>query len=137
MLRDGRGMSIILIGALTGLLLSGTSSFLITGRLFHAYQARTPGTWRPESWRQHALAMLMQAIAGAGLAWLFGIAGTPSFGSALFELIAVVWIVIACCVLIQAIYVNWHRGFVVGQLLDWAVFVTGIMLACAWWARGS
>jgi hypothetical protein len=35
------------------------------------------------------------------------------------------------CILIQALYVNWHAGFVVGLVLDWTVFIAGVLLACA------
>jgi hypothetical protein len=124
-------MTPIAVGAISGLLLSATSSYLITARLFHAYQARTPATWRKESWRQHGLAMIMQMIAGASFGWLFAIAGAPPVGPALFELIAAVWIGIGACILVQALYVNWHAGFVVGLLLDWGIFVIGVFLACA------
>jgi hypothetical protein len=51
-------MAPIPLGAIAGLILSSTTSFLITGRLFHRYQKKTPSTWRTESWRQHLFAML-------------------------------------------------------------------------------
>ena len=41
-------MAPIPIGAIAGLILSSTTSFLITGRLFHRYQKKTPSTWRTE-----------------------------------------------------------------------------------------
>ncbi len=125
-------MNAIAVGALSGVLLSMTTSYLISARWFHAYQARTPATWRAESWRQHALAVLLQAAAGAALGWLFSIAGHPG-GAAALPLIAAAWMAIAACILIQALYVNWHPAFVVGLLLDWAVFVAGIVLACQRW----
>jgi hypothetical protein len=124
-------MAPIAVGAITGLLLSATSSYLITARLFHPYQAKTPATWRKESWRQHAFAMIMQMVAGASLGWLFAIAGAPPVGAGLFSLIAAAWIGIAVPMLVQALYVNWHAGFVIGLLLDWAVLVVGVFLACS------
>jgi hypothetical protein len=125
-------MAPIPLGALTGLVLSATASYLITGRLFHPYQSKTPGTWRGESWRHHLFAMLLQAIAGAGLGWLFALAGAPPVGVALFELAAAAWAVIVACILIQALYVNWHIGFVVGLIADWTVFIGGVLMICAW-----
>jgi hypothetical protein len=125
-------MAPIPMGAITGLVLSATASYLITGRLFHRYQKRTPGTWRAESWRHHLFAMLLQAIAGAGLGWLFGLAGAPPVGIGLAELAAAVWVTMIACILIQALYVNWHTGFVVGLILDWTVFIGGVLLICAW-----
>jgi hypothetical protein len=119
------------IGAISGLILSATASFLITGRLFHRYQKSTPGTWRSESWRSHALAMLLQTIGGAGIGWLFALAGAPRLGFELLEVAAALWIVLIAYILIQALYVNWHPGFVAGLLLEWTVFIAGVLLACA------
>jgi len=127
-------MAPIPIGAISGLVLSATTSFLITGRLFHSYQKKTAATWRPESWRHHLFAMLLQSMAGAGIGWLFSAAGAPALGFALFELGLGVWIVLVACILIQALYVNWHAGFVVGLVLDWTVFIAGVVLACAYFS---
>jgi hypothetical protein len=124
-------MAPIPIGAISGLILSATTSFLITGRLFHPYQKKTAATWRPESWRHHLFAMLLQSMAGAGIGWLFSAAGAPTLGFALFELGLGVWMVLVACILIQALYVNWHAGFIVGLVLDWTVFIGGVLLACA------
>jgi hypothetical protein len=130
-------MAPIPLGAIAGLILSTTSSFLITGRLFHPYQKRTPSTWRTESWRQHLFAVLLQTIAGAGLGGLFAVGGAPPIGIRLFDLGAAVWMVLAACILIQALYVNWDRGFVIGLCLDWTVFIGGVLLACAWLSAGG
>jgi hypothetical protein len=124
-------MAPIPIGAISGLILSSTTSFLITGRLFHPYQKKTAATWRPESWRHHLFAMLLQSMAGAGIGWLFSAAGAPELGFALFELGLGVWMALVSCILIQALYVNWHAGFIVGLVLDWTVFIAGVLLACA------
>jgi hypothetical protein len=130
-------MAPIPLGAIAGLVLSSTASFLITGRLFHPYQKKTPATWRPESWRQHLTAMLLQAVAGAGLGGLFALCGAPLVGLRLFALGALVWMVLIACILIQALYVNWHRGFVIGLVLDWTVFIAGVLLACGWLSGGA
>jgi predicted flavoprotein YhiN len=37
----------------------------------------------------------------------------------------------------HALYVNWHAGFVIGILIDWAVFVGGVLLACAWFRAST
>jgi hypothetical protein len=124
-------MAPIPIGAISGLILSATTSFLITGRLFHPYQKKTAATWRPESWRHHLFAMLLQSIAGAGIGWLFSAAGSPALGFALFELGLGIWMALVACILVQALYVNWHAGFIVGLVLDWTVFIAGVLLACA------
>ncbi|MEO7206695.1 MAG: hypothetical protein ABI356_03280 [Steroidobacteraceae bacterium] len=130
-------MAPIPLGAIAGLILSSTTSFLITGHLFHPYQKKTPSTWRAESWRQHMFASLLQAIAGAGLGWLFALAGAPPVGIRLLELGAAVWMVLAASILIQALYVNWDPGFVVGLVIDWTVFIAGVLLVCAWLSAGA
>jgi hypothetical protein len=127
-------MAPVPLGAISGLILSSTASYLITGRLFHPYQKKTPGTWRAESWRSHAVAMLLQTIAGASIGWIFALVGAPPVGVRLFAVAAAVWMVLIACILIQALYVNWHAGFVLGLVLDWSVFVAGVLLACAWLA---
>jgi hypothetical protein len=124
-------MAPIPVGAISGLILSATTSYLITGRLFHPYQKKTAATWRPESWRHHLFAMLLQSMAGAGIGWLFSAAGAPALGFSLFELGLAVWMALVACILIQALYVNWHAGFIVGLVLDWTVFIAGVLLACA------
>jgi hypothetical protein len=130
-------MAPIPLGAITGLILSSTTSYLIVGRLFHPYQRKTPSTWRTESWRQHLLAMLLQSIAGAGLGALFALGGAPPVGIKLIELGAAAWFVLTACILIQALYVNWDRGFVVGLVIDWTVFIAGVLLVCAWLSAGA
>jgi hypothetical protein len=124
-------MTSIPVGAITGLVMSVTTSYFITGRLFHRYQAKTPGTWRAESWRQHLLAMLLYVITGASLGWLFALSGAPAEDGALFKLWVAVWILIAAGILMQTLYVNWHPGFAIGLAIEWAVFVAGVLLACA------
>ena len=127
-------MAPVPIGAISGLILSATTSYLITGRLFHPYQKMTAATWRPESWRQHMAAMLLQSIAGAGIGWAFALFGAPAIGFALLELGLCLWIVLVACILIQALYVNWHPGFVAGLVPDWTVFIAGVLLACAYFS---
>jgi len=97
------------------LVMSVTTSDLVTGRLFHHYQAKTLGTWRVETWRQHLLAMLLYAIAGASLGWLFALSGAPAADGALFRLYAALLLLVAACILMQALDVNWHPGFAIGM----------------------
>ena len=127
-------MHVILVGALAGTLLSGTTSYLITGRLFHRFQASTPRTWRAESWRSHALATAGQAAAGAAMACVFITAGSPANGSGLIPLALAVWGTLAAFLLVLAIYVRWHPGFVLGLLLDWLIFALAVFCCCAWTA---
>jgi hypothetical protein len=122
----------ILLGAIAGAACSVSTSYLITGRIFHRYQAATPQTWRRESGRQHGAAIALQALAGAAIGWLFTLAGSPEAGPKPCELGLGIWLIAAAILLIQAIYVRWHPAFVLGLLLDWFVFVAGVLAACNW-----
>jgi hypothetical protein len=123
--------------------IANVTGYLITGRWFHAYQTRTPGTWRSgESWHQYAASTMIRLFACLAIA--FACAALPATvvgsGSPLVRgacLGAVLWaIVILPVVLELALFVNWHRGFVVGLLLDWFV-VAALAGAAAGIASGS
>jgi hypothetical protein len=117
----------ILAGGIAGVL-SNATGFLITGVLFHPYQARTPATWRtPESWTHYtyatvlrifaciAIALLYGALASSGPAVMGSLAGGACFG-------AVLWIALAGPLILEtSLFVKWHSGFVAGLLLDWLV----------------
>jgi hypothetical protein len=117
---------IIVAGLIAGIL-ANISGYLITGRLFHGFQARTPNTWRAtESWSHYlyssgarifsclAIILLHDAF-GAIVPTIFGstLLGGAAFGAGLWAAIA------APIILEAALFVNWHRGFVIGLLLDW------------------
>ena len=74
--------------------------------------------------------MVLQAVAGAAIGGVFVAAGAPSTIERLLELGLGLWGAIAAVLLIQAIYVRWHVGFVFGSLLDWLIFVSGVLAAC-------
>jgi hypothetical protein len=124
-------MNAIATGLLAGAVLSGTTSYLITGRLFHRFQAATPATWRRESARRHAVAMSLQALAGAALGGTYMLAGAPGISLGLLALIACAWLLAAAIVLIQAVYVHWLPGFVAGLLIEWLATTSGVLVACA------
>jgi hypothetical protein len=110
---------------------------LITGYFLHRFQTLTPSTWRPESWRQHALAVIWAAFGGAGLgalamqvAWSHdSSANAVSFGFLAWSALAVPVIPT------MATYVNLHRAVVAGLLLEWLLFAVGVSLACRWILR--
>jgi hypothetical protein len=121
-------LKIIVAAAIAGIL-SNMTGYLISGRIFHKYQAQTPNTWRAgESWAHYsysagvrllsclAIVILYHAFGGSALA-LFqgGVLGGAAFGACLWAAMT------APLILEVALFVNWHRGFVVGLLLDWLV----------------
>jgi hypothetical protein len=119
-------IKIIAAGLIAGVL-ANLSGYLITGRLFHGFQARTPNTWRAtESWPHYlcssglrlfcclAIILLLDAF-GAMVPTVFAstLLGGAAFGACL-------WAAIATPLILEAaLFVNWHRGFVIGLLLDW------------------
>jgi len=125
-------MNAIIVGAISGTVLSASTSYVVTGRLFHRFQAATPQVWRSESWRSHALAMALQAAAGAAIGGVFVVARSPALGPELVALAIGLWAALAACLLVQAVYVRWHWGFVLGLLLDWLLFVLGVLGTCSW-----
>jgi len=124
-------LRILLDGAIAGVLSTGTG-YWITGRLFHAYQARTPQTWRSgESWSSYLVSTGLRLFACVAVACFY--AGVE-FATSLFDRGTILsgasfglglWaITVAPAMLEAALFVNWHRGFVVGLLLDWMVVLT-------------
>ena len=117
---------IIAAGIIAGIL-SNITGYLITGRLFHRYQARTPNTWRAsESWTHYLYSAVVRLLSCLAIAFLYDVFGASApvllggvissgatFGGCL-------WAATAAPVILEvALFVNWHRGFVVGLLLDW------------------
>jgi hypothetical protein len=117
---------VLVAGVLAGFATTLTG-YWITGRLFHRYQAETPGTWRRvESWSQYGYSTAIRLAACIGIALVYAafgppliVANAPSNGI-VFGL--VIWAVTALPLILEAaLFVNWSRGFVVGLLLDWLV----------------
>jgi hypothetical protein len=117
-------LKVLAAGAIAGVA-ANVSGYIITGRLFHRYQTRTPATWRSvESWTQYQYAAALRIGACIGIAFL-GSVVWPSLpgGSSLLTGLSfglILWAVtLLPAVLEIALFVNWHRGFVIGLLLDW------------------
>lgn len=116
-------LKMIAAGVIAGIL-SNMTGYLITGRLFHRYQARTPNTWRvSESWTHYLYSAGVRLLSCLAIALLYeafaarapdgAISSAAIFGVCL-------WAATAAPVILEvALFVNWHRGFVAGLLLDW------------------
>jgi hypothetical protein len=127
------------LGGLAGGVVSVFTSWLITGTLFHRFQSATPATWRPEGPKQYALASALNLFTGMTLGVLFGTTGGVS------GLTGSHWwlqgLVFGCLCwaslplpmqLTGALFVNFHRGFVVGSLLDLLATCVLAGLGAAW-----
>jgi hypothetical protein len=116
------------------------TSWLVTGVIFHPYQALTPGTWRPqEGSREYALASGTTVLAAVVIAIFFALTGgVPTLAGsgwaasgALFGLLC--WAAVGAPVLLSiGIFVNVRAGVVIGLLLDWLVVALLAGLAAAW-----
>jgi hypothetical protein len=112
-------LKILAVGAIAGVVANATG-FVITAKLFHRYQARTPNTWRKgESWGHYLASSAIRIFACIAIGLLYGLAAASvrgaSFGFCL-------WAAVAAPIILEvAIFVKWHRGFVIGLLLDWLV----------------
>ena len=113
--------------------LSILTSWLVTGTLFHRFQALTPATWRPnEGSREYTASSAFNLVATLMLTFLFAATGgvhawdlgSPLLNGLLFGVLA--WIALALPLLLsQAVFVNVHRGVTTGLALDW-------LLLCLW-----
>jgi hypothetical protein len=69
-------------GAIAGIVANATG-YVITGRLFHPYQAKTPNTWRAtESWTHYQYATAVRIAACIGIGFLYAALGTASLAFA-------------------------------------------------------
>jgi hypothetical protein len=117
---------ILLAGLISGVI-GVFTSWLITGMLFHPFQAKTPQTWRPsEGSRQYegasALTILAALIISAFFAATGGLHGVtgPVTNGVYFGFLC--WAALALpMTLSSALFINLNRGFVAGLLLDWLV----------------
>jgi hypothetical protein len=130
-------LKILAAGVIAGIAANATG-YLITGRIFHPYQAKTPSTWRAtESWAHYQYATVIRIAACIGVAFVYTVIGAPlalgtnalsrgiSFGS-------IIWAVTMLPLLLEvALFVNWDRGFVVGLLLDWLIVCVVASVAAA------
>jgi hypothetical protein len=121
-------LKIIAASLIAGILAINTG-YVITARVFHAYQSRTPNTWRAtESWTHYLYSSGIRLLSCFAIVVLYALIGSrfptlldsqllrgAAFGTCL-------WAAVAAPVILEAaLFVNWHRGFVVGLLLDWLV----------------
>jgi hypothetical protein len=121
-------LKILAAGAIAGVV-ANITGFVITGMLFHRFQAETPNTWRaPESWTHYSLSAAIRLVACIAIALVYAGIGTGNYLGGANTLWrgagfgVCLWAVLAVPLTLElALFVKWHRGFVVGLLLDWLV----------------
>jgi hypothetical protein len=120
--------------AITSLLIA----YVVIAWLFHDYQKLTPGTWRAEGPREYALSSLVYLISGFGFAILFAMTGTTLTSrighwlpaGLIFGLICFLALPLPI-ILADAIFINVHRGFVIGTLLNSLLTCLACGVICA------
>lgn len=135
-------LNAVAAGAIAGLL-ANVTGYLITGRFFHRFQARTPNTWRRnESWTQYLYASSVRIVACIAVALLYVVfrSVSPSCGDGPiahgFAFGLLLWAATILPVVLEiSLFVNWHSGFLVGLLLDWLVLCVLASTAAALAAR--
>jgi hypothetical protein len=133
-------LMILAIGVVAGVL-SNITGYIITGLVFHRYQAQTPNTWRiAESWTHYLYSAGIRIFACTAIALLYNASGATITHLATGAIPngtifgVVLWAAAAAPLIIEAaLFVNWHRGFVMGLLLDWLVLcvVAGVVASMA------
>lgn len=119
----------ILAGGVIAGIGANVTGYVITGRLFHPYQAKTPNTWRQtETWAHYQYAAAARIAGCIGIGLLYAAVGTASTFLSAHAILrglsfgSILWAVTILPLVVEvALFVNWHRGFVVGLLLDWLV----------------
>ena len=121
-------LKVVVAGSVAGVL-ANVTGYLVTGRLFHQFQGKTPGTWRiAESWTHYQYAAAVRIGACIAIAILYAAVGNviPSIADSTLARGAgfglMVWTATVLPLVVEvSIFVNWHRGFVCGLLLDWLI----------------
>jgi len=128
----------VLLAGLGAGIIGIAASWLLTGVLFHPFQARTPETWRREEGAaQYAASSGLTLFAALAVSVLVALTG----GAHLFVghavdgavLGALCWGAIALPVLLSmGLFVNVHRGVITGLLTEWLITSTVAGAACGW-----
>ena len=129
---------VAIAGVIAGVL-ANVSGYFITGRWFHRFQAHTPNTWRAaESWVHYQYSALIRLACCVGIALLYAAFGSQALELAESALVralffgSLLWLAVAMPIILEiSIFVHWHKGFVVGLLLDWFVLIQLASIAAA------
>lgn len=140
---NGWHFSHALVPGLIAGVLSIFTSWLWMGSIFHGFQKLTPGTWRRETARSHALSSALHILAAVGIALLFTIVArdpSPSFPAGIdggLRFAFACWGVFALPIVLgDAIYINLHPLVVLGQLLDWlSTSLLATVITALWRSR--
>ncbi len=128
----------VFVAGLFSALAAAVIGYFTTDLIFRRYQLRTPALWRARRMRIHLLGLGADLVFGmmfatffwltGGIGWL-NVGQWPKMGF-LFGIGC--WGAVALPMLLSmSIFVNFHRGVVVGMLLEWLGSSIAAGLICA------
>jgi hypothetical protein len=134
----GIGVGRILVAGAVSAVTALAIAYVVIAWLFHDYQKLTPATWRPEGPREYTLSSLVYLLSGFAFAVLFAMTGSTLVSrmghwlpaGLLFGLVCFVALSLPV-ILSEAIFVNIHRGFVAGSLLNSLLTCLACGVICA------
>jgi hypothetical protein len=128
-----------LLGGAIGGVASIFTGYLFMGALFHRFQSLTPNTRRHEGPTQYALSSVFIILGSIGIGLLFAMTGgvTAAHDSPWWlqglTFGALCWAAMPLpSLLSMSLFVNFHRGFVLGALLDSLVACVMTSVVVAW-----
>jgi len=112
--------------------------WLVSLKLFHRYRGRTPNTYRPSAHRRHGLMWSSIVLAAFTYAVFFAITGGIGWLNVtqwvrMGVLFGVgCWMALALpLVLSLSVFINLHRGVVIGLLMDWLLLSVSFGIVCS------
>jgi len=115
-----------------------TVDWLVSLKLFHRYRSRTPGTYRPPARRRFALMWSSIVLAAFTYAVFFAITGGIGWlNVSQWVRIGILfgvgcWMALALpLVLSLSVFINLHRGVVIGLLIDWLFLSVSFGIVCS------
>lgn len=111
---------------------------LINGRLFREFRAHTPHTWRKETARHYVLGSATLFLTGFTYAIFFAPLGSLVLYNLTHWAIVGAMFGLGCwgalampLILTIAVFANFHRGVVIGMLIEWLLISMVCGMICA------
>lgn len=112
--------------------------WLVSLKLFHRYRRRTPDTYRPAARRRHVLMWSSIVLAAFTYAIFFAVTGGIGWLNVTqWVRIGVLfgvgcWMALALpLVLWLSVFINLHRGVIIGLLIDWLLLSVTFGIVCS------
>ncbi len=135
----GVGYGVIATAAAICAAISLVIGSVMQAGIFHRFHRLTPNTWRPEGPTRYALGAAARVLVGLGFPLLYIYTGMGQSETAKADWLmvglkfgALAWLGLSLPQTLSTTnFVNVHKGFVVGLILDWLVICLLCGAACA------